>query len=158
MLEPADRREVERTLASVRGNYRSFYLVWPQGEIECPECGFDEFTQSAKDVSCTVCDGVGKIPDGWVAHQVYGRLQYYDFVTLVATGVTPGIEVGDIVSYVSTDTKGAVLRLRQSRYGYALIDADTFRPFSVAPTGVGHADEWRVEWKRKQMDVRATGY
>ena len=157
MLGPADRREVDRTLRGVRGNYRAFSVVYPTTETECATCGFDEFTQSAKDSTCPTCLGIGKTFT-WAAIQIYGRLQHYDFVKLSAAGIPPGIEVGDMVCYVSEEAKDAIVEARASNYGYAYIDNDTYRPFSIQPTGVGHADEWRVEWKRAKIDVRASGY
>ena len=157
MLGPADRHEVERTLGSVRGNYRSFTVVYPTTETECGTCGFDEFTQSAKDISCPECLGIGRTFT-WATVEIYGRLQHYDFVKLSAAGIPPGIEVGDAVGYISESAKGAVLEARASRYGYAYIDGETYRPFSVQPTGVGHAEEWRVEWKKTNVDIHATGY
>lgn len=157
MLAPMDRRDIERTLSEIRRNYRPFYLVYPRAEDECPDCGFDELTQSAKNIDCTTCNGIGKT-FSWATMQVYGRLQYYDFITLSAAGIAPGIEIGDAVCYISPEVKDIVLALRESSYGYALIDGNTFRPMSIQPTGVGHADEWRIEWKRWKADVRASGY
>lgn len=152
LLSAGDMNEVQSTLSRVRGNYRTFLLVWPTAETECTACGFDELTQSAKDSSCATCDGIGKTLT-WVTVEVQGRLQHYDFVKLAAAGIPPGIEIGDVVSYISKDVKDAVLDLRASQFGYALIDSETFRPYSVVPDGVGHADEWRVEWKRTEVDV-----
>lgn len=157
MLGPADRHGVERTLAGVRNNYRSFHIAYPVTETECGTCGFDEFTQSALDPSCPECDGIGKTFT-WATLEVLGRLQHYDFIKLSAAGIPPGIEVGDLVTYTSGDVKDSILEARASRYGYAYIDGDTYRPFSIQPTGVGHADEWRTEWKRTKVDARATGY
>lgn len=157
MLAPSDRRAIEKTLSGIRNNYRSFSLHYPRSEDDCPDCGFDELTQSALDPACPTCEGTGKVLS-WVTIVAFGRLQYYDFVTLSVTGIAPGIEIGDVVCYISTSVKDAVLALRASPYGYAYIDGDTFRPFSVQPTGVGHSDEWRVEWKRSKVDARATGY
>jgi len=157
MLGPGDRHAIDKTLRGVRANYRSFHLVYPASKTECTACGFDELTQSAQDVNCLTCNGVG-YTFTWTTLEVYGRLQYYDFVTLAASGLPPGIELGDAVSYVSEDVKGAAIEVRSSPYGYALIDSNRFRPYSIQPTGVGHADEWRVEWKRMEMNTYASGY
>lgn len=152
LLTPGDRAQINKTLSGVRGNYRSFRLLWPASKTECPDCGFDELTQSAKDISCTTCDGLG-YTFTWSDVEVYGRIQHYDFVALAAHGIPPGIEVGDCVTYISTDVKDMVLDVRESRWGYAYIDDQTFKPYGVTPTGVGHADEWRVEWKRTELDA-----
>ena len=85
-------------------------------------------------------------------------MQHYDFVKLSAAGLPPGIEVGDSVVYVSEDVKDMIVNIRQSEFGYVFLDEDTYRPFSIEPTGVGHKDEWRIELKRTQIDARAAGY
>lgn len=156
MLGSSDRAWVERTLRGLRSNYRSFHLLLPT-ETDCPDCGYDELTDSALDIACTTCNGIGKVIE-WSPLEVHGRVQHYDFVKLSAAGIPPGIEVGDSVAYISSEIKEAVLDLRESPRGYVYLDGDTYRPWSVQPTGVGHADEWRVELKRTKVDVRASGY
>ncbi|NIQ88599.1 MAG: hypothetical protein GWN93_05785 [Deltaproteobacteria bacterium] len=158
MLGSNDRAFTEGTLRDVRQHtYRSFHLVWPSAETDCPDCAFEDFTQSGDSITCATCEGLGKILT-WAKAEVYGRIQHYDFVTLAASGLPPGVEVGDVVVYVSREVKDMALDVRQSQYGYLFIDSDTYRPVSVAPTGVGHQDEWRIELKRSEMDVRPTGY
>jgi len=159
MLAATDRHFIKRTLDSLRGNYRPFYLILATDEAECTAegCGYDQFTQSGKNPTCQACNGTGMIIT-WSPLEVRGRLQYYDVVKLSAAGMPPGIEIGDVVSYVSADVMNAVSELRSSAFSYAYIDGDTYRPYSIAPTGVGYADEWRIEWKRTEMDVRAAGY
>jgi len=159
MLGSNDRYFTEETLRDVRQyTYRPTYLVWPSAETECPDCSFEEFTQSADDITCATCEGLGKVLT-WATAKVQARIQHYDFVTLMASGLPPGVEVGDTVVYVSKEVKDMVVdSVRPSQYGYLFIDSDTYRPVSVAPTGVGHQDEWRMELKRTEMDVRPTGY
>lgn len=159
MLGHNNRYYTSTTLETVRQQiYRPFHLVWPSSESDCPDCSFDEFTQSADDVTCATCMGLGKVYT-WTHAEVYGRIQHYDFVTLAASGLPPGVEVGDVVVYVSEDIKDIIVsNVRTAQYGYVFVDDDTFWPISVTPTGVGHQDEWRVELKRKQIDVRPTGY
>jgi hypothetical protein len=156
MLGPSDRAWVKGVLDQLRPNYRSFHLLVPT-ETDCTVCGYDEFTDSALDSACTTCNGLGRTVT-WTALEVKGRVQHYDFVKLSAAGLPPGIEIGDSVAYVSPEVKDAVLDLRESPRGYVYLDSDTYRPWSVQPTGVGHADEWRVELKRTNVDARADGY
>jgi hypothetical protein len=158
MLGHNDRYFTGYTLRDVRQQtYRSFHMVWPTAEDDCPECSFDDFTQSADDITCQCCNGTGKLLT-WANAEVYGRIQHYDFVTLSASGLPPGVEVGDVVLYVSEDVKNMVLVVRENQFGYLLIDSDTYKPVSIAPTGVGHRDEWRIELKRTEVDVRPVGY
>ena len=159
MLGRNDRHFTGSTLRDVRhGTYRSLHLVWPTDESDCPDCSFDAFTQSGDNITCETCRGTGKVLT-WGQAEAVGRIQHYDFVTLSASGLPPGVEVGDVVIYVSKDVKDMVAgSVRPSQYGYLFIDSDTYRPVSVAPTGVGHQDEWRIELKRTEMDVRPTGY
>ena len=159
MLARNDRHFTEGTLRDVRQHtYRPFYMVWPSAETDCPDCAFEDFTQSGDDITCQTCKGLGRVL-AWSTAEVYGRIQHYDFVTLAASGLPPGVEVGDVVVYVSKEVRDMLTNnVRQSQYGYLYIDSDTYKPVSVAPTGVGHQDEWRIELKRAEMDVRPTGY
>lgn len=159
MLGSNDRFYTSETLRGVRhGTYRPFRLVWPAHVSSCPDCSFDQFTQSGDNVTCQSCKGTGKVFT-WTTAEVYGRIQHYDFVTLSAAGVHPGVEIGDVVVYVSGDVKDMIAdKVRSDQYGYVFVDSDTYRPISFGPTGVGHIDEWRIELKRTEMDVRVSGY
>ena len=160
MLAPANTRAyVKKLLGRVRQDiYRPLHLVWPLDESECTECAMDEFTQAADNITCMVCKGLGVVLT-WTSAEVRGRIQHYDFVSLAASGLPPGVEVGDAVIYVSEDVKDIIVDyLRASKYGYVFLDSDTYKPFSVAATGVGHSEEWRVELKRSDIDARAPGF
>ena len=159
LVQPNLGAYVSDTLRRVRHDvYRSFHLAWPSEETDCPDCALDELTQSADNITCLTCDGLGTVLT-WATAEVYGRIQHYDFVTLVASGLPPGVEIGDAVIYVSEDVKDIITGyVRASDYGYVFLDSDTYRVFSVAATGVGHQEEWRVELKRAQIDARASGY
>jgi len=149
---------VDNTLHEIRRGYRDIAVVYPTEETVCTECGGqEEFTQSAFDAFCTTCNGTG-YTFTWATVLISGRIQHYDFVKLSQAGLPPGIEIGDAVIYVSVAAKEAIEEVRGSPYGYVYIDGQTYRPWSIEPTGVMYADDWRVELKRSEVKAHASGY
>jgi hypothetical protein len=152
------RSYVEGVLDNVRqAVYRPFYLVWTSSETECTDCAYNEFTQSADNITCEACGGTGKVLS-WTSAEIHGRIQHMDMVALSAAGLPPGIDVGDAVVYVSEDMKEAIEEHGNSHNGYIFLDGDRYKPYGINPTGVGHRSEWRVELKRTTMSVNANGY
>ena len=157
MLRWMERRQLREDMKMLRANYRAVYLLYPT-ETECTACGgVDEFTDSAYDISCTTCNGVGYTLS-WATWQIAARIKQIDLVQLQTVGVPPGIEIGDAELYVSLDTKEAVERIMEESRAYVYFDGQRFRPTNVTADGVGRADEWRIELKRHSPEVRLTGY
>ena len=141
----------------IRGNYRTVYLLYPT-ETECTACGgVDTFTDSAYDVSCPTCGGVGYTLS-WAPWQIAARIKQIDLVQMQVAGIPPGIEIGDVELYVSRDTKEAIEKIREESRAYVYFDGQRFRPTTITADGVGTADEWRIELKRHNPEVRLAGY
>ena len=152
-----ERRAIRSDMRMIRGNYRMVYLLYPT-ETECTVCGgVDEFTDSAYDISCATCGGVGYTLS-WATWQIAARIKQIDLVQLQAAGIPPGIEIGDVELYVSLDTKAAIEKVREELRAYVYFDGQRFRPTTITADGVGTADEWRIELNRHNPEVRLTGY
>lgn len=156
-IRPWERKLIRSDMKVIRGNYRMVYLLYPT-ETECTVCGgVDEFTDSAYDISCANCGGVGYTLS-WQTWQIAARIKQIDLVQLQAAGIPPGIEIGDAELYVSRDTKAAIEKVMEEGRAYVYFDGQRFRPTTITADGVGTADEWRTELKRYNPEVRLTGY
>jgi len=152
-----ERGAIRSDMRVIRGNYRTVYLLYPT-ETECTVCGgVDEFTDSAYDISCATCGGVGYTLS-WATWQIAARIKQIDLVQLQAAGIPPGIEIGDAELYVSRDTKAAIEKIREESRAYVYFDGQRFRPTTITADGVGTADEWRIELNRYNPEVRLVGY
>lgn len=152
-----ERKFIRSDMKVIRGNYRTVYLLYPT-ETECTVCGgVDTFTDSAYDVSCATCGGVGYTLS-WATWQIAARIKQIDLVQMQAAGIPTGIEIGDAELYVSRDTKAAIEKIREESRAYVYFDGQRFRPTTITADGVGTADEWRIELKRYNPEVRLTGY
>ena len=152
-----ERTAIRSDMRVIRGNYRTVYLLYPT-ETECTVCGgVDEFTDSAYDISCANCGGVGYTLS-WATWQIAARIKQIDLVQLQAAGIPPGIEMGDVELYVSRDTKAFIEKIREESRAYVYFDGQRFRPETITADGVGTADEWRIELNRYNPEVRLTGY
>lgn len=152
-----ERLQMRADMKVIRANYRTVYLLYPT-ETECTVCGgVDPFSDSAYDISCATCGGVGYTLT-WAVWQIAARIKQIDMVQLQAAGIPPGIEIGDAELYVSRETKDATERVMEESRAYVYFDGQRFRPTNITADGVGTADEWRVELKRYNPEVRLTGY
>lgn len=152
-----ERLGIQRDMRMIRANYRIVYLLYPT-ETECTACGgIDTFTDSAFDISCTTCNGVGYTLS-WAVWQVHARIKQIDLVQMQAAGIPPGIEIGDAELYVSRESKDSVERVKEESRAYVYTEGDRFRPTNISADGVGKADEWRIELKRVNPEIRLTGY
>ncbi len=152
-----ERKFIRSDMKVVRSNYRTAYLLYPT-ETECTVCGgVDEFTDSAYDISCATCGGVGYTLS-WATWQIAARIKQIDLVQLQAAGIPPGIEIGDAELYVSRDTKASIEKVMEEGRAYIYFDGQRFRPTTITTDGVGTADEWRIELNRYNPEVRLAGY
>ena len=156
-IRPWERKFIRSDMKVVRSNYRTAYLLYPT-ETECTVCGgVDEFTDSAYDISCANCGGVGYTLS-WATWEIAARIKQIDLIQLQAAGIPPGIEIGDAELYVSRDTKAAIEKVMEEGRAYIYFDGQRFRPTTITADGVGTADEWRIELNRHNPEVRLTGY
>ena len=152
-----ERRNIQNDMRMLRANYRTVYLLYPT-ETECTVCGgADTFTDSAYDISCTNCNGLGYTLS-WETWQIQARIKQIDLVQMQAAGIPPGVEIGDAELYVSRDTKEMLVKILEETRAYVYIEGQRFRPTTITADGVGRADERRVELKRHNPEARPTGY
>lgn len=102
-------------------------------EVVCPQpdCGWDEFSQSAKRVDCPVCHGQGKVltfDKRTIRARVVWANTYLNYLA-----VTSGVEMGDVsLGIERPDVETVNLVMAQER-SYLLVDSKAVRPTSVSP-------------------------
>lgn len=157
MIEASMRARIRNDMREVRGNYSTIYLLYPT-ESDCPECAYDEMSDSGYDITCEACGGTGYLLS-WATWQVFGRVKYTDPVQFMQPGTIPfWIEIGDAELFVSETTSDMLDQILEEARAYVYIEGTSYRPTTVAADGVGKQDEWRVELKRHSPEIRATGY
>lgn len=98
-------------------------------QTECPDCGWDEFTQSGKDVACTTCDGEGKVTT-WQKSRVSVRVMWVDEAAPRFGLVTSG-DIGDVWLSAMTVFKSLFEEVEETDHAYILVDNKTVKPISV---------------------------
>lgn len=95
----------------------------------CPDCGFDEFTQSGKDVACTTCNGTGKVTTWYVSHSS-ARVMWIDPAAPVWGTMASG-PVGDVWLSVPLEYEDMYDKVKDTDGAYILIDGRTVKPVSI---------------------------
>lgn len=95
----------------------------------CPDCGFDEFTQSGLDVACTTCEGTGKVTTWYVSHSS-ARVMWIDPAAPVWGAMASG-PVGDVWLSVLLEYKDMYDRAKTDG-AYILVSGQTVKPISIA--------------------------
>lgn len=156
-ISKEQRRLIQKDLKAMRANYQTVYVLYPT-ETACTVCGgADTFTDSAYDVSCATCGGAGYTLS-WEAWEIRARIKLIDLTQLLASGIPPGIEVGDAELFVSYDSKEALKKVIEESRAYVYFGGQRFRPETITADGVGKQDEWRIELKRHNPEVTPVGY
>ncbi|CAG0947024.1 hypothetical protein ANRL1_03570 [Anaerolineae bacterium] len=91
------------------------------------DCGWDEFTQSAKNTGCLTCHGKGKVSH-WQTYYFRARVQWHGAVQLSFVAPTSGIEKGDLTLAVATQDKELMERVLVSDRAYITVEDKTVRP------------------------------
>lgn len=145
-------------MQEIRADYRPIYVLLAT-LVECPTCGFDEFSQGGFDTNCATCNGTGRSVE-YTRHEMKGRIKILDFVQLQGAGYAPpGVELGDVEVYVRPHDRDVFEECEKDTRSYIVIsgDAASYRPFSINADGVGYEDEVRVLLKKANVESRATG-
>lgn len=108
-----------------------------------PGCGWDEFTQSGKDVACLACNGTGKVTTWYVSHSS-ARVMWIDPAAPVWGTMASG-PVGDVWLSVPLEYESMFDTVKDTGGAYILLDGRTVKPIKSDPN--------RVEGKSSQ-DVR----
>jgi hypothetical protein len=116
------RRDVEST-------FNRQVVVCIPSQTDCPVCGWDEFTQSGKDVACTTCNGTGKVTT-WQKSRVSVRVMWVDEAAPRFGLVTSG-DIGDVWLSAATVFKDMFEKVEETDNAYILVDNQTVKPISV---------------------------
>ena len=142
MLQPSTpyvRRDVQ---GFMRQRSQRVIILIPS-KADCPDCGFDEFTQSGKDVACTTCDGTGKVTTWHTSHSS-ARVMWIDPAAPVWGRMASG-PVGDVWLSVPLEYESLYDKVKDTDDAYILVGGKTVKPMSI--------DANRVEGK-SSLDVR----
>ena len=118
-------------------------IILIPSKTDCPDCGFDEFTQSGKDVACTTCNGTGKVTT-WYSSHSSARVMWIDPAAPVWGRMASG-PVGDVWLSVPLEYESLYDKVKDTDDAYILVDGKTVKPISI--------DANRVEGK-SSLDVR----
>lgn len=157
IISSASRRNLRRDLARMRPVFDTIYALYPT-ESDCTACGgYDPFTGSGYDPSCSVCGGSGKVTT-WAVWEIRARIAITNPERLAMFGVPPGAELGDLGLYIGSSGLDIIQKLLEQEQSYLYIQGQRYRPTSYTPVGVGREDEYRVECNRFKPEKQATGY
>lgn len=118
-------------------------IIYVPSKTNCPDCGWDEFTQSGKDVACTTCNGTGKVTTWYKSHSS-ARVMWIDPAAPVWGAMASG-PVGDVWLSVPLEYESLYDKVKDTDDAYILVDGKTVKPISIDPN--------RVEGK-SSLDVR----
>ena len=158
-VDSRQRKHIRTDMRHMRGHYTAIYLLHPT-ETACtnPNCGHDRLTDSAFNITCETCDGVGYTLT-WSTWRIFARVKQIDLVQLMRSGpIPPGLEIGDAELYISERAKEMIEAIKEESRAYVYIEGQRYRPTNISHDGIGRADEWRIELKRIHPEVRPTGY
>jgi len=113
----------------VAGTFNKQVVVCIPSQTDCPVCGWDEFTQSAKDVSCPTCKGTGKVTN-WRKSRVSARVMWVDEAAPRFGLVTSG-DIGDVWLSAMPVFKDLFDKVEETDHAYILVDRKTVKPISV---------------------------
>ena len=103
-------------------------LHWPS-KTDCPDCGFDEFTQSGEDVACTTCNGTGKVTT-WYPSHAKCRIKWIDLAQPMWGQMASG-PVGDVWLQMPYRFKSLAEKIKDTDGAYITVDSKTVKPISV---------------------------
>lgn len=128
MIRGLGRRRIQREIENLNTNDRVSF--WIPGYSDCPDCGYDEKSASAKNISCLTCNGTGKTVV-WATANIVGRVSWTDvgrprFGNAIGTD-----ELGDATFSTRLLHKELLEDMRDSENAYIEIDNKRLRVMSV---------------------------
>jgi ribosomal protein L37AE/L43A len=97
---------------------------------DCTVCGFDAVTRSAKDISCTTCNGTGRT-ETWATATIRARASWTDVGRPRFGGAVTTEDIGDAWITVRLAHKTLMEDVRDSENAYVLLDGRRLRVTSV---------------------------
>lgn len=108
--------------------------------VDCavPGCGYDSVLGGAKDPSCTVCNGSGRVTTWNVSRLMPSRVMWTDpAVMRYVHGVAMSGQSGDVVIQVALSDEQLINAVKSNPDAYLLVDAKRARIDSVTRNRVG---------------------
>lgn len=133
-------------MQQARVAHNSLMLRYPT-YTNCTTCGYDTFSDSGDDPDCPECGGKGRIAT-WHNYQCHARISWPS-LTDFALGIAGGIEMGDVILYISLQDKAQIERVKDS--GYALIDNEKYGIKTINPAGLGAINECIIIASRQEQ-------
>jgi len=112
--------------------YRTTEAVYARipTETNCPTCGWDVLSQSAINMGCATCHGIGKITT-WVAYAVNCRLMWTSTLKFAYPFPASGVELGDCVITVPQEFVAVMDLVMNNERAYVVANDKTVRPTSL---------------------------
>jgi len=95
-------------------------------ETNCTTCGWDPVNQSAYDMECPTCKGIGKIVS-WTTYAVYARL-IWNPLRFAYPFPSSGVELGDCIIVVSREWESIMDAVMNEERAYLQADDHIVRP------------------------------
>ena len=138
MISGLARRRLQREIEDLNRNDRIAVCIPSYTNCTASGCGFDALSRSGKNISCTVCDGTGRIAT-WARAYLYGRAAWTDVGRPRFGGMATTEELGDATFETRLLHKELLEDVRDSEGAYIELDGRKLRVMSV--------DSNRVEGK-----------
>lgn len=101
---------------------------------DCPDCGYDPFTDAGLDISCATCGGTGKVTTWQVSH-VGVRVMWPEQVSPIWGTMATG-PIGDVWLQTAYRFKALMEKVKDTDGAYILVDDETVKPISFRPNRV----------------------
>lgn len=128
MISSLGRRRIKREIEGLNRNDR--IVAWIPFYTNCTACGFDAVSRSAKDISCTTCDGEGRTVT-WASAYLNCRVSWTDVGRPRFVGGVTTAELGDATFETRLVHKELLEDLRDKENAYVEIDNRRLRVMSV---------------------------
>lgn len=130
MINSLGRRHVKREIESLNMNDR--IVAWIPSYTECTAegCGFDPISRSAKNISCTTCNGTGRTAT-WAKSYLNCRAAWTDVGRPRYGGFVTTEELGDATVETRIVHKKLLEDVRDGEAAYVEIDGRHLRVMSV---------------------------
>ena len=138
MINSLTRRWIKREIETLNMNDR--IVAWIPSYTDCTAsgCGFDPISRSAKNISCTVCNGTGRVAS-WATSYITCRFAWTDVGRPRYGGFVTTEELGDATFETRLSYRELLYDLRDEENAYVEADGKCLRVMSV--------DDNRVEGK-----------
>jgi hypothetical protein len=135
MISSIGRRRIQNEIDSL--NLNDLVAARIPKYRDCTEtgCGFDEESRAAKDISCPVCLGKGRVAT-WIGTYVRGRVSWTDVGRPRFGGAVTTDELGDVTFTTKQVYQPLLEVVRDTENAFLEIDGKKLRVISVDPNRI----------------------